>query len=144
MNDNDPTLAPEAQLHALADRRLELKDEKEDMERVVRDIAASIEATEQQLIKAMRDSGTEQFIRSGYEHSLVTKPKASALEGQKKRLYAVMKEKGFGSLLYDAINADTLSKFAAQQMAKSKGQLPKWLGSLVRVHEQTTLSVRKN
>lgn len=139
---NTPT-TPETKLNDLADRLLALKDEKEDMERIVRDISAGIEAAEQQLIAEMQGSGTPQFIRAGYTHSLVTKPKASALDGKKKLLYAAMKEKGFGGLLFESINPDTLSNFAAQQMSKNKGQLPKWLGSLVRVYDKTTLSVRK-
>jgi hypothetical protein len=130
-------------LPALADRLRVLKDEQDDMKRVARDVAADIDAAQQRLIKEMRGSGTTQFTHAGYIYSLVTKLKASALDGQKDRLCEALKKKGFGDLVYEAVNPSNLSAFVEKQMKKNKKQLPKWLGSLVTAHEETTVSVRK-
>ena len=91
----------------------------------------------------MRGRGTTQFTHAGYAYSLVTKLKASALDGQKDRLCAALKKRGFGDLVYEAINASNLSGFVEEQMRKNKKQLPKWLAALVTAHEETTVSVRK-
>jgi hypothetical protein len=141
MSNNTP--AQPQDLPTLTDRLRALLDEKEDMKRVARDIAADIEALEQRLIKEMRSNGGQPFTRAGYTYSLVTKLKASALDGQKDRLCAALKKKGHGALVYEAVNASNLSGFVEKQMAKNKKQLPKWLGSLVTAHEETTVSVRK-
>ena len=130
-------------LPALAERLRALKDEQEDMKRVARDVAADLEAAQQRLIQEMRASKTPQFTHAGYAYSLVTKLKASALDGQKDRLCAALKKRGFESLVYEAVNANNLSGFVETQMKKNKNRLPKWLGSLVAAHEETTVSVRK-
>ena len=126
-----------------ADRLCALRDERDDIKRVVRDIDGDIESAEQQLITEMRSSGTTKFAHAGYTYSLVTKLKATTLEGQKDRLCAALKKRGFEHLVYEAVNATNLSNFVEKQMAKNRNQLPKWLGSLVSAQEQTTLSVSK-
>lgn len=77
-------------------------------------------------------------------YSLSTKLKASALDGQKDRLCAALKKRGFENLIYEAINSSNLSGFVEKQMAKNKNRLPAWLNGLVCAVEQTTLSVRKS
>ena len=143
MNTSATTQAPATELPALAERLRALKDEQEDMKRVARDVAADLEAAQQRLIQEMRASKTPQFTHAGYAYSLVTKLKASALDGQKDRLCAALKKRGFESLVYEAVNANNLSGFVETQMKKNKNRLPKWLGSLVAAHEETTVSVRK-
>ena len=145
MADNNPTKAhpPVTGLPALADKLRALKDEQEDMKRVARDVAADIDAAQQRLIKEMRGSGTPKFTHAGYVYSLATKLKASALDGQKDRLCEALKKRGFGHLVYEAVNASNLSGFVEEQMRKNKKQLPKWLAALVSTSEETTVSVRK-
>ena len=145
MNDNK-TAHPKllvTGLPALADKLRALKDEQEDMKRVARDVAADIEAAQQRLVREMRGSGTTQFTHAGYIYGLVTKLKASALDGQKDRLCEALKKKGHGHLVYEAVNASNLSGFVEEQMRKNKKQLPKWLAALVTASEETTVSVRK-
>jgi len=143
MNDNIKNTAPATDLPALADHLRALRDERDDTKRIVRDIDADIESAQQRLITEMRGRGTTQFTHAGYAYSLVTKLKASALDGQKDRLCAALKKRGFGDLVYEAINASNLSGFVEEQMRKNKKQLPKWLAALVAAHEETTVSVRK-
>ena len=133
----------ENELFALADRLRELRDERDDMERVVKDIVAEIEATEQRLAEAMIDSETQNFTRAGRMFCLTTKTRASAIAGAKESLFAALRENGFGDLVYETVNANTLSSFVKEQLAEHEERLPEWLDGLVKVFEQTGISVRK-
>ena len=69
-------------------------------------------------------------------------PRASALSGQKDALYGALRAKGFGDLVYETVNANSLSAFVKEQM-EEQDALPDWLDGLVHVFEKTTVSVRK-
>jgi hypothetical protein len=142
LTDNNPIQPqpPITGLPTLADRLRALLDEKEDMKRVTRDIDADIETAQERLIQEMRTNGGLPFTRAGYTYSLVTKLKASTLKGQKDRLCAALKKRGFGDLVYEAVNPANLSGFVEKQMKKNKNQLPKWLAALVTASEETTVS----
>jgi hypothetical protein len=143
---NQPTdttthICPETTLPALADRLRALKDERDDMKRVVQDIDNDIETAEQRLIKEIRGSGKPDYTHAGYVFTPVTKLKASVLKGQRERLHAALRKKGHGGMIYENINANTLAAFVGKQMGKAK-KLPVWLTGLVSATEQTTLSMR--
>ena len=133
----------ENNLFELADRLRELRDEKDDAERIVKDIVAEIETTEQRLAEEMLDSETQNFTRAGRMFCLTTKTRASAVAGQKDDLFAALKDNGFGELVYETVNANTLSSFVKEQLAEHEAQLPEWLDGLVNVYEKTGVSVRK-
>ncbi|MCL1899156.1 MAG: hypothetical protein FWG11_01310 [Promicromonosporaceae bacterium] len=134
----------EHELFALADRLQSLRDEKADMERVVDDLSADIKATEEKLAGAMIDSETQNFTRAGRMFSLTVKVRGSAVAGQKDELYDALKQNGFGDLVYETVNANTLSSFVKEQLAGNEDRLPEWLDGLVKVFEQTGVSVRKS
>jgi hypothetical protein len=133
----------ENELFALADRLRGLREEKDDMERVVKDIVADIEATEQRLAEAMIDSETQNFTRAGRMFCLTTKTRASAIAGAKEAFFSALRQNGFGDLVYETVNANTLSSFVKEQLAGNEDRLPEWLDGLVKVFEQTGVSVRK-
>ena len=131
-------------LFELADRLRELRDEKDDAERVVKDIAAELEATEQQLAEAMLNTETQNFTRAGRMFCLTTKTRASAIAGAKEELFATLRENGYGELVYETVNANTLSSFVKEQLAENDDHLPDWLNGRVNVFEKTGVSVRKS
>ena len=133
----------ENELFALADKLRSLREEKDDMERIVKDITADIEDTEQRLAEAMIDSETQNFTRAGRMFCLTTKVRASALAGAKQELFEALKQNGFGDLVCETVNANTLSSFVKEQLAGNEDALPAWLDGLVKVFEQTGVSVRK-
>ena len=134
----------EHELFSLADRLQSLRDEKADMERVVDDLSADIKATEEKLAGAMIDSETQNFTRAGRMFCLTVKTRASAVAGQKDDLFAALRDNGFGDLVYETVNANTLSSFVKEQLAGNEDRLPEWLDGLVKVFEQTGVSVRKS
>ena len=74
---------------------------------------------------------------------LTTKTRASAAEGMKDELFAALRSEGFGDLIYETVNANSLSAFVKEQIAESGDALPDWLNGLVNVFEKTTVGVRK-
>ena len=130
-------------LFELADRLRSLRDEKDDAERVVKDIAADIEATEQQLAEAMVNSETQNFTRAGRMFCLTTKTRASAVAGHKDDLFAALRQHGYGDLVYETVNVNTLSSFVKEQLVENDDELPDWLNGRVNVYEKTGVTVRK-
>ena len=58
-------------------------------------------------------------------------------------LFEELKNKGYGDLVYETVNSNSLSAFVKEQMAENNDTLPNWLIGLVRVFEKTTVTVRK-
>ena len=135
--------AIDSKMFQLADRLRELKQAKKQAEQQVRDINAEIDETDYVLSELMAENETQSFTRSGTMFFLTTTTRASALSEKKTELYEVLKEKGFGDLVYETVNANSLSAFVKEQTAENEDLLPDWLDGLVKVFEKTSVGVRK-
>lgn len=92
----------------------------------------------------MAETETQNFTRAGTMFALTTKIRASAVAGRKEELYAALKENGCGDLVYETVNANSLSAFVKEQIAENQNTVPEWLSGLVHVYEKTAVSVRKS
>lgn len=135
--------AIENKMFQLADRLRELKEAKKHVEQQVKDINSKIDETDYALSELMAESETQSFTRSGTMFFLTTTTRASALSEKKTELYEVLKEKGFGDLVYETVNANSLSAFVKEQTVENEDLLPDWLDGLVKVFEKTSVGVRK-
>ena len=63
--------------------------------------------------------------------------------GRKEELFAALRGEGFGDLVYETVNANSLSAFVKEQISENGDTLPAWLDGLVNVFEKTTVGVRK-
>ncbi len=133
----------EDKMFKLADRLRELKVAKRQAEQQVKDINAEIDETDYALSELMAENETQSFTRSGKMFFLTTTTRASALSEKKTELYEVLKEKGFGDLVYETVNANSLSAFVKEQTVENEDLLPDWLDGLVTVFEKTSVGVRK-
>ena len=133
----------ELKMYELAEQLKQLREEKKDAEQRVKDINAEIDKTEYALVQLMAETETQNFTRAGTMFSLTTKTRASAMAGRKDELYSALKENGFGDLVYETVNANSLSAFVKEQISENQDTVPEWLNGLVNVYEQTTVSVRK-
>ncbi len=131
------------EMFALAERLKELRDTKSDLEKKTKENNAAIDDVEQQLVKMMVDTETQNFTRGGTMFSLTNKTRASAVADCKAKLYRTLKKKGYGDLVYETVNANSLSAFVNEQISENNEELPKWLNGLVKVYPQTKVSVRK-
>lgn len=128
----------------LADELKSLRDLKADLEQQVKDTAEKIDTVDYRLSELMAETETQNFTRAGTMFCLTTKTRASAAAGVKDSLYAALKDNGFGDLVYETVNANSLSSFVKEQIEGNGDTLPKWLAGLVNVFDKTTVSVRKS
>lgn len=127
----------------LADRLKMLRDAKKDAEMRVKELNTEIEEVDYELSEMMAISETQNFTRSGTMFCLTTTTRASAAAGKKDELYDALKQIGFGDLVYETVNSNSLSAFVREQIAENDNRLPDWLDGLVNVFDKTTVGVRK-
>jgi predicted nuclease with TOPRIM domain len=127
----------------LADRLKELRDAKKAAEEELKSINAEIDDVEYRLSELMISSEMQNFTRAGTMFCLSTTTRASAAAGMKEELFDALRSKGFGELIYETVNANSLSAFVKEQIAENGDELPDWLKGLVNVFEKTTVTVRK-
>lgn len=130
-------------LFELADRLKELRDSKQALEQEVKAISAELEEVDYALATAMTESETQNFTRSGIMFCLTNTTRASALADRKDELFEALRNEGFGGLIYETVNANSLSAFVKEQISENEDNLPDWLSGLVNVFEKTTVGVRK-
>lgn len=127
----------------LADRLKELRDTKKELEQKLKLINAEIEEVDFNLANAMMESETQNFTRSGVMFCLTNTTRASVASERKDELFEALRAEGYGGLIYETVNANSLSAFVKEQMAENNDQIPEWLNGLVNVFEKTTVGVRK-
>ena len=127
----------------LADELKRLRDLKSDLESQVKDTTAQIDETDYRLSELMAEGEVQNFTRAGTMFCLTTKTRASAVAGSKEELYAALRVQGYGDLVYETVNANSLSSFVKERIEESGDALPEWLIGLVNVFDKTTVGVRK-
>ena len=127
----------------LADRLKALRDEKKDAEQRVKELNAALDETDAALAQLMTDTETQNFTRSGTMFCLTNTTRASATADRKDELFEALRAEGYGGLVYETVNANSLSAFVREQISENDDALPDWLEGLVSVFEKTTVGVRK-
>ena len=127
----------------LADRLKVLRDEKKDTEQRVKELNAALAETDSALAQLMTDTETQNFTRSGTMFCLTNTTRASATADRKDELFKALRAEGYGGLVYETVNANSLSAFVREQISENGDVLPDWLEGLVSVFEKTTVGVRK-
>ncbi|MGE0919674.1 hypothetical protein [Trichlorobacter lovleyi] len=127
----------------LADRLKVLRDEKKDTEQRVKELNAALDETDSALAQLMTDTETQNFTRSGTMFCLTNTTRASATADRKDELFKALRAEGYGGLVYETVNANSLSAFVREQISENGDVLPDWLEGLVSVFEKTTVGVRK-
>ena len=127
----------------LADELKQLRDLKADLEQQVKDVTEKIDATDYKLSELMAETETQNFTRAGTMFCLTTKTRASAVAGSKEELFTALRAQGYGDLVYETVNANSLSSFVKERIEDNGDALPEWLIGLVNVFDKTTVGVRK-
>ena len=127
----------------LADTLRALREEKAEAEQRLKEINAAIDEADYRLSELMAETETQNFTRAGMMFCLTSKTRASATAGRKEELFAALRGEGFGDLVYETVNANSLSAFVKEQITENGDTLPAWLDGLVNVFEKTSVSLRK-
>ncbi len=130
-------------LFALADELRELKETKKRLEDELKTVGLEIDRVDAVLAQRMVDAETQNFTRNGTMFCLISTTRASAAAGRKDELFEALREAGYGDLVYETVNANSLSAFVKEQTTENGDTLPEWLDGLVTVFEKTTVGVRK-
>lgn len=131
------------EMFGLADELKNLRDLKTDLEAQVKEVNGKIDEADYRLSELMAETETQNFTRAGTMFCLTTKTRASAVAGIKEELYNALRANGYGDLVYETVNANSLSSFVKEQMEENGDTIPDWLTGLVNVFDKTTVSVRK-
>ena len=136
-------------LFELADELKALRDRKDALEAELKQVNMDIDNVDWHLSTLMAETETQNFTRAGTMFCLTTKTRASAKEGMKDELFSALRAEGFGDLIYETVNANSLSAFVKEQIAETaeslggSDTLPTWLDGFVNVFQKTTVGVRK-
>lgn len=130
-------------LFDLADRLRELREQRKQKDTEVKELSAAIEAVDTELSALMAETETQNFTRNGTMFCLTSTTRASVVAGRKDELFTALRAEGYGDLVYETVNANSLSAFVKEQMAENADALPEWLSGLVSVFEKATVGVRK-
>jgi hypothetical protein len=131
------------EMFELADRLKELRDAKKEAEQRVKELNAAIDDADYALSELMAQTETQSFNRAGTLFYLNTTTRASALPDRKTELYTALKAEGYGDLVYETVNTNSLSAFVREQKEENGDALPDWLAGLVTLFEKTSVGVRK-
>ena len=131
------------ELFALADELRELKETKKRLEDELKAVGLEIDRVDASLAQRMADTETQNFTRNGTMFCLTSTTRASATAGRKEELFEALREAGYDDLIYETVNANSLSAFVKEQTTENRDALPEWLTGLVTVFEKTTVGVRK-
>ena len=131
-------------LFELADRLKAAKDRKKELDAETKANNAVIEDLDRQLAEQMAEQEVDRFSRNGSLFYLSSRLFASPRAGEKEPMIAALKANGYGDLVVETVNANTLASFAKERMAESEtGELPGWLDAVVSTFEKVSVGVRK-
>lgn len=131
-------------LFDLADELKAAKDEKKELDAKVKEVNARITELDRSLSDAMAESECDKFTRNGSTFYLNSRLFASPMAGNKESMIKALKENGYGDIVTETVNANTLASFCKEQMAANEDELPEWLEPVVNTFEKITVGIRKS
>lgn len=131
------------EIFRLADALKAAKDKKKDLEDKTKAVNAEIEELDRQLSDAMAEAECDNFTRNGSTFYLNSRLYASPEAGNRDALIEALKKNGFGTIVTETVNANTLSSFCKEQMAMNGDELPGWLSPVVKTFEKISVGIRK-
>lgn len=131
------------EIFEMADKLKAAKDRKKELDAQVKDVNEEIESLDLALADAMVETELDRFSRNGSTFYLNTRLFASPAAGRKDDLMQTLKDQGYGSIVVETVNANTLASFVKEQMAANEDVLPEWLSDVVSTFEKVSVGVRK-
>lgn len=127
----------------LADQLKAAKDKKKELDAQVKEIGAEIERLDLALSDAMTEAECERFSRNGSTFYLSSRLYASPIDGQKEAMFVALKSNGFGEIVTETVNANTLASFVKEQRELNNDEIPEWISAVVSSFEKVSVGIRK-
>ena len=132
------------QIFEMADRLKTLQEQKKDLEAQTKALGAVIAELDEQLSDAMTEAELDRFSRNGSTFYLKSRLFASPASGRKDEMMQALKENGYGSLVVETVNANTLASFIKERREATGEDVPAWLGDTVSTYEKVSVGIRKS
>lgn len=132
-----------SEIFKMADRLKALQEEKKDLEAWTKSVNAEIADLDKALSDAMAETELDRFSRNGCTFYLKSRLFASPAAGRRDEMIQALKENGYGSLVTETVNANTLSSFIKEHREITGEEVPTWLGDTVSTHEKVSVGIRK-
>lgn len=133
----------QTEIFKMADELKAAKNEKKELETKTKELNVRIEELERKLSDAMADAECDKFTRNGNTFYLNSRLYASPAAGGRNALIHALKDNGYGSIVTETVNANTLASFCKEQMASHEDELPEWLSDVVNTFEKVSVGIRK-
>mgnify|MGYP000005660851 CR=1 FL=1 len=127
----------------LADILKALKVQKKELDTQAKAITAEIERIDLELSDAMAEAECERFSRNGSTFYLNSRLYASPVAGRKGEMIMALKANGYGDIVTETVNANTLASFVKEQTALNGDVTPAWLTEVVNTFEKVSVGIRK-
>ena len=127
----------------LADKLKAAKDKKKELETQVKELGAEIEQLDLALSDAMGEAECERFSRNGSTFYLSTRLFASPVAGAKEAMFDALKKNGYGNIVTETVNANTLASFVKEQRELNGDEIPEWISEVVNTFEKVSVGIRK-
>jgi len=127
----------------MADRLKSLQESKKDLEAQAKALGAEIDELDLKLSDAMTEAELDRFSRNGSTFYLKSRLFASPAAGRRDEMIAALKENGYGCLVTEVVNANTLASFIKEMREMTGEDVPEWLGDTVHTHEKVSVGIRK-
>ena len=124
----------------MADRLKTLQEQKKDLEAQTKALGAEIAELDEQLSDAMTEAELDRFSRNGSTFYLKSRLFASPASDRKDEMMQALKDNGYGSLVVETVNANTLASFIKEQREATGEDVPAWLGDTVSTYEKVSAS----
>lgn len=131
------------EIFEMADKLKAARDRKDGLKEQLKAAEAEVDGLDLALSDKMAEQEVERFSRNGSTFYLNSRLYASPAAGRKDELMQTLKDNGYGSLVVETVNANTLASFVKEQKAANDDEVPAWLSDVVSVFEKVSVGVRK-
>lgn len=129
------------------DRYGDLLDKKKELEDQLKDVKGQLDEEKDKLYKMMVDEECPVISRNGFRYSLQEKNRYSKLGDEKLAaagvdFFEVLREEGFGDLITETVNANTLNS-TMKAYVEENGELSEELAEVIGVFESYDITKKK-
>lgn len=125
-----------------ADKLVELRERKRELESLIKEINVEIQETEKILIQEMVEEEMQNFTRNSRQFILTRKTYAGAKSGMMPAICLWMKNNGLGDMVKESVHPQTLQVWVRETIEED-GILAEGLDELINVYEQPGITVRR-
>ena len=131
------------QILQMADQYRAMQEQKKELDAQVKSLGEEIRKLDLALSDAMAEAELERFSHNGTTFYLKSRLFASPAAGKQEAMIKALKANGYGSIVKETVNANTLASFIKEQRELTGKEVPEWLGDTVNTFEKISVGIRK-